>query len=99
MTSILKGKGTAIVLDQDTAAKATDALAAAITALLERGVDAATTAPEGLHDFMNRAESLKHVADDAMVLVAALIVLARRADLARAAPAANVNENFGASPH
>ncbi len=62
------------MLDQENVAKATEALSTALAALLEHDV----AAPSAVHDFMTRAEQLKHVSDDAMVLIAALIVLARR---------------------
>lgn len=66
------------MLDDETARAAADALTTAIAALLEHGLDAAACIPEPNGAYAKRAILLRQIADDAVVLTAALLVLARK---------------------
>jgi hypothetical protein len=70
--------GTVEMLDKDTALAAADAISTAMAAMIEDCHDAAVSAAADLPDYLGRAEDLKGVANDMIVLVAAVIVLARR---------------------
>lgn len=66
------------MLDKVTALAAADAVNVAIAAMVEDCPDLAASIADGSDDHRHRAEELKKIASDMIVLVAAVIVLARR---------------------
>jgi len=68
------------MLDRDTASAAAEALAIAIVALFEEGLDAGVQGAKSLGEYSDRAHALRGLAEDAIVLTAALRSLARHGD-------------------
>lgn len=66
------------MLNRDTATLAAEALTVAIVALFEEGLDAGVQGAKTLGEFADRAHVLRGLADDALVLTAALRALAQR---------------------
>jgi hypothetical protein len=68
------------MLDSETATEAAEALTIAIVALFEEGLDAGVRGAKSLAEYSDRARSLRGLAEDAIVLTAALRTLAQRGD-------------------
>lgn len=66
------------MLDKETALAAAGALGTAMAALLEESHDAATTTSDVMADYADRVELIRQLAQDTIVLVSAVLVLARR---------------------
>ncbi len=71
------------MLDQEALDKSADILGSTIAALFEEGVGLAALSFDDVDVVNDRLISIRHLADDALILVAALAVLIRRAGVER----------------